>query len=265
MTQRMPLLETQDLTIQFGAVVAVDSISVKIHEGEVVGLIGTNGAGKTTFINMVTGYLKPTRGSILLGGEAMAGTNPRKMVARGVARSFQVPQLFLEMTVLEHITTSLALAGRREQGLLRCLRTPERLAQAEGILQTFGLSAIAQRPVSLVPQGQRKLIDIAMALSLRPKLLFLDEPTSGVSSAEKVPLMEVVFEAIRAHGVTVLFVEHDMDIVARYVTRLMAFRDGKLIADGLPTEVMQDAQVSTAVLRQRKPAGLSISAHREVA
>ena len=116
-----------------------------------------------------------------------------------------------------------------------------------------------------MPQGQRKLIDIAMALSLRPKLLFLDEPTSGVSSAEKVPLMEVVFEAIRAHGVTVLFVEHDMDIVARYVTRLMAFRDGKLIADGLPTEVMQDAQVSTAVLRQRMPAGLSISAHREAA
>lgn len=252
MTQATALLETRNLCIRFGAVVAVDNISVKIHDGEVVGLIGTNGAGKTTFINMVTGYLKPTSGSIALGGVTVAGTNPRKMVAQGVARSFQVPQLFPEMTVLEHIVTALALAGQREQGLLGHMNTAARLDEAHAILRRFGLHSIAQRAVSLVPQGQRKLIDIAMALSLRPKLLFLDEPTSGVSSAEKVPLMEVVFEAIRAHGVTVLFVEHDMDIVVRYVTRLMAFRDGKLIADGLPADVMQDAQVSSAVLRQRK-------------
>ncbi len=252
MTQSTALLETRGLTIRFGAVVAVDNISVKIHEGEVVGLIGTNGAGKTTFINMVTGYLKPSSGSIALQGVDVAGTNPRKMVANGVARSFQVPQLFPEMTVLEHIVTALALAGQRELGLLGRLYTDARLQEAHDILKRFGLHAIAQRAVSLVPQGQRKLIDIAMALSLRPKLLFLDEPTSGVSSAEKVPLMEVVFDAIRANGVTVLFVEHDMEIVARYVTRLMAFRDGKLIADGLPADVMQDAQVSTAVLRQRK-------------
>lgn len=254
MMQSTPLLETRDLTIQFGAVVAVNSISVTIREGEVVGLIGTNGAGKTTFINMVTGYLKPTRGSILLAGQNVAGNNPRMMVARGVARSFQVPQLFPEMSVEQHIVLSLALADQHRQALLRPLRTDERLAAAVDILQRFGLSAIADRPVSLVPQGQRKLIDIAMALSLGPKLLFLDEPTSGVSSAEKVPLMDVVFEAIRAHGVTVLFVEHDMDIVTRYVTRLMAFRDGQLIADGLPGDVMLDAQVSTAVLRRRPEA-----------
>lgn len=251
MTQPSALLETRNLSIRFGAVVAVDNISVKIHEGEVVGLIGTNGAGKTTFINMVTGYLKPTSGSIALGGVVLAGTNPRKMVAEGVARSFQVPQLFPEMTVLEHIVLALALAGQREEGLLGELNTADRLDDAHAILRRFGLHAIARREVGLVPQGQRKLIDIAMALSLRPRILFLDEPTSGVSSAEKVPLMEVVFEAIRAHGVTVLFVEHDMDIVARYVTRLMAFRDGKLIADGVPADVMQDAQVSSAVLRQR--------------
>lgn len=265
MTQTTPLLETRDLTIQFGAVVAVDSISVKIHEGEVVGLIGTNGAGKTTFINMVTGYLKPTRGAILLGGRAVTGSNPRKMVAQGVARSFQVPQLFPEMTVQQHIVMSLALARQHDQGLLRRLRTPARLAEADDILRTFGLAGIAERQVSLVPQGQRKLIDIAMALALQPKLLFLDEPTSGVSSAEKLPLMEVVFQAIRARGVTVLFVEHDMDIVVRYVTRLMAFRDGRLIADGPPADVMQDAQVSTAVLRQRRHAAATPATLQEAA
>ena len=256
MTLAAPLLETRDLTVRFGAVVAVDHLSLKIHKGEVVGLIGTNGAGKTTFLNMVTGYLKPSHGSILLGGTSVGSTNPRKMVASGVARSFQVPQLFPEMTVLEHIITSLALAGQREQSLLRPMLTGLRVDEAMALLRRFGLQDIAGRAVSLVPQGQRKLIDIAMALSLRPKLLFLDEPTSGVSSAEKVPLMEVVFEAIRANGVTVLFVEHDMEIVTRYVTRLMAFRDGKLIADGLPADVMKDAQVASAVLRQRRaPAG----------
>jgi len=252
MTEAPILLETRDLTIRFGAVVAVDHISVKIHEGEIVGLIGTNGAGKTTFINMVTGYLRPTHGSIALGGFAIGQTNPRKMVASGVARSFQVPQLFPEMTVLEHIVMALALAGQHEKSLLNRLNTTARIDEAQAIIKRFGLQSIAKRAVNLVPQGQRKLIDIAMALALRPRLLFLDEPTSGVSSAEKVPLMEVVFDAIRAHGVTVLFVEHDMEIVSKYVTRLMAFRDGKLIADGLPEEVMRDAQVATAVLRQRK-------------
>lgn len=259
MTQSAPLLETRDLTIQFGAIVAVDGVSVTIREGEVVGLIGTNGAGKTTFINMVTGYLNPTRGSILLDGQSVGGDNPRKMVARGVARSFQVPQLFPEMTIEQHIVLSLALADQHRQSLLRHLRTDQRVATAIAILQRFGLSPIADRPVSLVPQGQRKLIDIAMALSLRPKLLFLDEPTSGVSSTEKLPLMDVVFEAIREHGVTVLFVEHDMEVVSRYVTRLMAFRDGRLIADGLPTDVMRDAQVCTAVLRRPHHATLDES------
>jgi branched-chain amino acid transport system ATP-binding protein len=254
MTASTPLLETRDLTIRFGAVVAVDRISVAIHEREVVGLIGTNGAGKTTFINMVTGYLPPSAGTIQLDGRDVTGTDPRKMVAHGVARSFQVPQLFPEMTVLDHVVTALALGGQRKTGLLSRLHSTQRVAAARETLNRFGLSPIESRPVSLVPQGQRKLIDIAMALALEPKLLFLDEPTSGVSSSEKIPLMEVVFSAIRERGVTVLFVEHDMEIVSRYVTRLMAFRDGRLIADGTPRDVMAHEEVSTAVLRRKREA-----------
>ncbi|RYF82798.1 MAG: ATP-binding cassette domain-containing protein [Comamonadaceae bacterium] len=251
-----PLLETRDLTVRFGAVVAVNKISVRIDAGEVVGLIGTNGAGKTTFLNMVTGYLRPTSGSILLQGRSTVGQTPRQMVAHGMARSFQVPQLFPDMTVREHILFALALAGQGEgrAGLLSPLRSPAAQAAATAVLQRFGLMDIAERTVSLVPQGQRKLIDIAMALSLKPRLLLLDEPTSGVSSAEKMPLMEVVFDAIRAGGVTVLFVEHDMDVVRRYVTRILAFRDGHMIADGAPEAVMRDAVVASAVLRG-KPAG----------
>jgi branched-chain amino acid transport system ATP-binding protein len=260
MKSSTPLLETRGLTIRFGAVVAVNDISVRIDRGEVVGLIGTNGAGKTTFINMVTGYLRPTQGSIRLEGKDVVGLGPRRLVARGVARSFQVPQLFPEMTVLDHVVLSLALASQHEQSLLQVLRAPLRDALAWEILARFNLQGIAQRPISLVPQGQRKLVDIAMALSLRPKLLLLDEPTSGVSSAEKLPLMEVVFDAIRAGGVTVLFVEHDMDVVRRYVTRILAFRDGQLIADGLPEDVMRNALVTSAVTHgapRRVPAAVA--------
>ncbi len=245
-----PLLETRALTVRFGAVVAVNQISINITAGEVVGLIGTNGAGKTTFLNMVTGYLKPTSGSIRLEGRETVGKSPRELVAHGMARSFQVPQLFPEMSVREHILLSLALARSSEAGLLKPLRSVQSEAEATLVLKRFGLQAIAERPVSGVPQGQRKLIDIAMALALKPKLLLLDEPTSGVSSAEKMPLMEVVFDAIRSGGVTVLFVEHDMDVVRKYVTRILAFRDGYLIADGSPDAVMNDPTVAGAVLRR---------------
>jgi branched-chain amino acid transport system ATP-binding protein len=247
---RTPLLETRDLTVRFGAVVAVNQISVSISAGEVVGLIGTNGAGKTTFLNMVTGYLRPTSGAIRLEGRETVGKSPRELVVHGMARSFQVPQLFPEMSVREHILLSLALARSSQVGLLRPLRSAHSEAEATQVLQRFGLQAIAERPVSGVPQGQRKLIDIAMALALNPKLLLLDEPTSGVSSAEKMPLMEVVFDAIRSGGVTVLFVEHDMDVVRQYVTRILAFRDGCLIADGSPEAVMSDSTVASAVLRR---------------
>jgi len=252
-----PLLETRGLTVRFGAVVAVNKVSVRIDRGDVVGLIGTNGAGKTTFLNMVTGYLRPTGGEILLEGRSTLGRSPRELVAHGMARSFQVPQLFPAMTVREHLLFALALADGSAGALLKPLHSAQRQARADEVLGRFGLQAIGERPVNLVPQGQRKLIDIAMALSLKPRLLLLDEPTSGVSSAEKMPLMEVVFDVIRASGVTVLFVEHDMDVVRRYVTRILAFRDGSMIADGAPGDVMRDAQVASAVLRGRAPAALA--------
>ena len=253
------LLETRDLTVRFGAVVAVNKISVRITQGDVVGLIGTNGAGKTTFLNMVTGYLRPTNGNILLDGRSTLGRSPRELVGHGMARSFQVPQLFPEMTVREHLLFALALADGSTGGLLKPLHSAQSQARAAEVLERFGLQSIGERPVVLVPQGQRKLIDIAMALALKPKLLLLDEPTSGVSSAEKMPLMEVVFDVIRASGVTVLFVEHDMDVVRHYVTRILAFRDGSMIADGAPDEVMRDAQVQSAVLRG-KPAAAAAKA-----
>ncbi|WOH53390.1 ABC transporter ATP-binding protein [Bradyrhizobium sp. sBnM-33] len=244
-----PLLEARNLTVRFGAIIAVNDVSVTVNRGEIVGLIGTNGAGKTTFLNMVTGYLRPTSGQIMFDGDSAIGRTPREMVRHGMARSFQIPQLFSELTVLDHVVLAIALA-ERPRFLLNRIDHRARIDAAHEVLARFGLAQIARRPISLIPQGQRKLIDIAMALALRPKLLLLDEPTSGVSSAEKLGLMDVVFASIRADKTTVLFVEHDMEIVQRYVTRLLAFRDGRLIADGMPADVMRDAQVASAIMRR---------------
>lgn len=242
------ILETRDLTRTFGAVVAAKDLNVCIEQGEIVGVIGSNGAGKTTFINMVTGYLPPSSGDILFDGYSVLGRRPRSITRLGMARSFQVAQLFPKLTVLENALVSLVAAEGPRPSFLRPLDTPERRERADAIFAEFGVSRYRDALVSTVPQGARKLVDIAMALVSRPRLLLLDEPTSGVSVEEKFALMDTVMSVVRQHGVTVLFVEHDMEIVARYVTRIMAFYSGKIIADGSPKSVLGDAKVQELVI-----------------
>lgn len=242
------ILETRALTRTFGAVVAAKDLNVTINKGEIVGVIGSNGAGKTTFINMVTGYLPPSSGEILFDGHSVLGRKPRAITRLGMARSFQVAQLFPKLTVLENALVSLVAAEGPRPSFLRRLDTPERRARADAIFAEFGVSRYRDALVSTVPQGVRKLVDIAMALVSEPRLLLLDEPTSGVSGEEKFALMDTVMAAVRKHGVTVLFVEHDMEIVARYVTRIMAFYSGEIIADGPPRSVLGDAKVQELVI-----------------
>lgn len=245
------ILETRALTRTFGAVVAAKDISVQIRQGEIVGVIGSNGAGKTTFINMVTGYLPPSSGDILFDGHSVLGRQPRDITRLGMARSFQVAQLFPQLTVMENTLVSLVAAEGTQPSFLRPMDTPERRERAEAIFADFGVAGYRDAPVSTVPQGVRKLVDIAMALVSRPRMLLLDEPTSGVSIEEKFTLMDTVMSVVRQHGVTVLFVEHDMEIVARYVTRLMAFYAGEVIADGTPRAVFGDARVQEFVVGRR--------------
>lgn len=245
------ILETRGLTRNFGAVVAAKDLNVRIEQGEVVGVIGSNGAGKTTFINMVTGFLPPSSGDILFDGNSILGRQPRDITRLGMARSFQVAQLFPKLTVLENALVALVTAEGPRPSLLRPLDTPERRGRADAIFAEFGVSHYRDSLVSAVPQGARKLVDIAMALVSRPRMLLLDEPTSGVSSEEKFALMDTVMAVVRQHGVTVLFVEHDMEIVARYVTRIMAFYNGEIIADGPPRSVLGDARVQELVIGHR--------------
>lgn len=242
------ILETRGLTRTFGAVVAAKDLNVRIDQGEIVGVIGSNGAGKTTFINMVTGYLPPSSGDILFDGQSVLGRKSRDITRLGMARSFQVAQLFPKLTVLENALVSLVAAEGPRPSFFRPLDTPKRRERADAIFAEFGVSRYRDALVSTVPQGARKLVDIAMALVSQPRMLLLDEPTSGVSIEEKFALMDTVMSVVRQHGVTVLFVEHDMEIVARYVTRIMAFYSGEIIADGPPRSVLGDARVQELVI-----------------
>jgi branched-chain amino acid transport system ATP-binding protein len=236
----MPLIETVDLTKTFGALAAASAISVRVEPDTVVGLIGGNGAGKTTFLNLITGYLKPTAGRIFYQGQDITSLSPRQVAQLGICRSFQIPQVFDSLTVLENLAVGAAIAARAgREGVA---------ASADVLVEQFHLTRHRLERAGVLPEGVRKLLDIAMALVARPAVLLLDEPTSGVSAEEKFALMDLVLGAIRKDRVTVLFVEHDMEIVARYAQRILAFHEGRVIADGAPAEVMDSAEVRRLIV-----------------
>ncbi len=232
-----PILVAQGVQKSFGAVSAASDLNLSFERDSVASLIGANGAGKTTFLNMVTGYLRPDAGRISFDGQELVGLDPRRITRLGVSRSFQIPQLFHSASVRENLLVAegIAAADRVEEA-------------TDAVLARFGLERYAAQAAGLLPEGVRKLLDVAMALVARPKMLLLDEPTSGVAAAEKFGIMDLVMGAVRGQGVTVLFVEHDMDIVSRYAERVVAFYDGRVIADGEPGKVLDDAEVRRYVI-----------------
>ena len=235
-----PILQAQGLGKRFGAVVAAAQLTIDIAAGERVSLIGSNGAGKTTFVNMITGYLKPDEGRIVFDGRDITPLAPRAITRLGVARSFQIPQLCAALTVLDNMLVANACHDQR-LSFWQPAHRPEAIERAEAMLERFRLAEHRGRAVAELPGGVRKLLDIAMALSAAPKLLLLDEPTSGVSADEKFPMMETIMSALGASGepsMTVLFVEHDMDIVERYASRVIAFYSGRIIADDAPQRAL---------------------------
>ena len=225
------LLHVDRVNKRFGAVVAAADITLTIGRGERVSLIGSNGAGKTTLVNMVTGYLKPDDGRIAFDGRDVTALAPRTITRLGVARSFQIPQLYGDLTVLDNLLVANACQDQR-LSFWQPAQRPEAIDRAERLLERFRLGEHRGRRVAELPGGVRKLLDIAMALTGAPKLLLLDEPTSGVSAEEKFPMMDTIMSALGEEAMTVLFVEHDMEIVERYASRVVAFYAGRVIADG---------------------------------
>ncbi|BDU52608.1 ATP-binding cassette domain-containing protein [Limnohabitans sp. INBF002] len=242
-----PILLAKDVNLAFGGVIAADHINFELNEGERLAVIGQNGAGKTTFINICTGYLKPTSGQILFNGTDITGKTPRSIVRLGLGRSFQLPQLFVEHTVQE----CLEIAAAARNGNLSLLKSLSASVDRHEIIETMelvGLRDKANEISGALPEGHKKLLDVAMALMLRPKLIIMDEPTSGVSSEDKHDLMALVMQALEERKVTSWFVEHDVDIVSKYATRVAAWISGKIAADGSPDEVLKNLQVRKEVL-----------------
>ncbi len=232
------LLQASGLSKRFGAVVAAADLNIAVQAGERVSLIGSNGAGKTTFVNMITGYLKPDTGRITLAGRDITALHPRAIARLGVARSFQIPQLYGELTVLDNMLVANACHDQR-LSFWQPARRSEAVDRALALLARFRLADQRERRVAELPGGVRKLLDIAMALTARPQLLLLDEPTSGVSADEKFPMMDTLMAALLGEtDTTVLFVEHDMDIVERYASRVIAFYAGRVIADDVPARAL---------------------------
>jgi branched-chain amino acid transport system ATP-binding protein len=238
-----PVLSVRGLSKRFGAVVAADALTIDIPAGQKVSLIGANGAGKTTFVNMVTGYLRPDSGSVVLDGTDLGRRSPRSVTRLGISRSFQIPQLFIDLTAAENLTVAISGVSTHTLSFHSPAEAQGRLEKALELLERFGLAELADRPISELAGGVRKLIDIAMALARRPKLLLLDEPTSGVSAEEKFATMDRVIQAVAPDAATIVFVEHDMEIVSRYAERVVAFYQGRILADGEPGAVLQDQDV----------------------
>lgn len=237
-----PLLQAKDLHVAFHGVQAANGVNLEIREGEFLAIIGPNGSGKTTFLNLCTGYIRPKSGEVLLDGTPITAMAPRRIARRGIARAFQIPQLFLDQTVIENLM--LAVAARRGiWDAVRDIGADGRRREAEELLDLVGLSSEAGKVASALPEGRRKLLDIVIALALKPRLLLLDEPTSGVSTIERFNLMETLMGALRRANVTALFVEHDMDVVQRYADRVLVWDSGSVMAEGPPAEVFKDPRV----------------------
>ncbi|HLF48137.1 MAG TPA: ABC transporter ATP-binding protein [Methylomirabilota bacterium] len=245
----MNLLTTSKLTKYFGETHAVDHVDFTVTEGEVLALIGSNGAGKTTLINLISGLIPVDSGTVMLHGVDITRTSIHEKIAAGIARSFQLVNLFDQLTTLDNLALAIFSRDGKTRKLLS-LADSDRAVRDEAMnaLQQFGLETRSSMLAGGLSQGERKLLDVAVAYALRPKLLFLDEPTSGVSTREKAPIMDIITSVVRAGGITAVIVEHDMDVVFKYCPRIVAMHQGTILADGTPDEIRNNEQVTANLL-----------------
>ncbi len=245
----MALLELDGLTRRFGGIVAVDRVTMRVAAGEVRAVIGPNGAGKSTLFNLITGVIKPTDGSVRFDNKTVTGHSAHDICQLGVARTFQITALFPEMTARENARLSAqARHARRWQPYGGGAVFGEAARRGDAALERLGLTHVAQRPAGLLSHGDQRLLEVAMALAQQPRLLLLDEPTQGLSVEETAQAVETLAALLSDEAMTVLLVEHDMEVVFRLARMITVLHRGAVIADGTPEDVRADEEVQRAYL-----------------
>jgi len=242
MTDGTPLLEARELTVRFGGLTAIDAVSATLHAGELVGIIGPNGAGKTTFFNAISGVVMPTSGQLLVEGSVdLTRRGPHLYAAHGIARTFQTPRVMAGMTLEDNVRFGMQFAGRH--------RTPiAGLGSTGEILDMLGLGRLAQNIAADVTPSQQRLLEIGMALGTRPRVLLLDEVAAGLTEAEVDAMARRIRRLRDDHGLAVVWIEHAVTTLLKYVERVLVLHQGRKIADGTPAEVVRNAEVVEAYL-----------------
>ena len=245
----MILLQTVDLRKQFGETRACDNVNFTVNKGEFLSLIGSNGAGKTSLVNLISAHLTPDSGQILFEGNDITFTTVYERIKAGIARSFQIVNLFDGLSVFDNVAMSIfSRDGKTAKIAALAEHDQDVRNETFDVLGQFGLKSMSTVLAGGLAQGERKLLDVAVAYALRPKLLFLDEPTSGVSTRDKSQIMDTVSSVVRAGAVTAVVIEHDMDVVFRYSDRIVMMHEGRFLADGTPEEIKVNKDVANILL-----------------
>ena len=243
------LLKTVDLRKQFGETRACDGVNFVVNQGEFLSLVGSNGAGKTSLVNLISAHLQADSGQILFEGKDITFATVAERIKAGIARSFQIVNLFDGLSVFDNVSLSIFSRDGKAVKIASLADHDEDVRRETlEVLGQFGLRDKATVLAGGLAQGERKLLDVAVAYALRPKLLFLDEPTSGVSTHEKAQIMDTVSSVVRAGHVTAVIIEHDMDVVFRYSDRIVMMHEGSFLADGTPAEIKANKDVSNILL-----------------
>ena len=241
------VLDVASLSKSFGGVKAVSDVSFSLAAGELLALIGPNGAGKTTCFNMRMGQLRPDTGTIKLAGRDIAGLAPRRIWRLGVGRTFQITATFASMSVRENVQMALLSHHNRLLSLFADASS-QYVDDAMALLTLVGMEAQAERPCGVLAYGDLKRVELAVALANNPKLLLMDEPTAGMAPRERIALMELTARIVKERGISVLFTEHDMDVVFAHADRIFVLNRGRLLAEGTPQQVRDNALVQETYL-----------------